>query len=389
MEKNDRLKRYIIYIVTVIVSVIYIFIGNKIATKNMSKIHNISSTPVKAKVVSIIEKSELDYNMSGDNSMIGEKILFEATILNGEDKGNTVIARQEINTFYALEVKDVEVDDKILLLTNPDVMGAEKWVFAEYIRIDSIILLGIVFCIFLLVFGRGKGVNTIISIIFTCLAVFAVFIPSILSGLNIYVWSIVTCIFIIIMTLLIVNGANKKSLAAGIGCFSGILVTGILTFIMDKIIKLTGMVNDESLYLHQLNPENPIDLKAIIFAAIIIGAIGAIMDVAISISSALLEIHENSEKSSFRMLLKSGMTIGRDIMGTMSNTLILAYIGSSLSVVLLLVAYNNSLIGLLNREMIVVEILQSLVGSFGILATIPLTSAICATLYSKRQLISR
>ena len=133
------------------------------------------------------------------------------------------------------------------------------------------------------------------------------------------------------------------------------------------------MVDDDSLHLYLLNEDRPIDLKAIIFSAIIIGAIGAIMDVSVSIASSLKELQDQVEHVSFGMLLKSGITIGKDMMGTMANTLILAYIGSSLSVTLLLVAYSNSLLTLFNREMIVVEILNALVGSFGILLTIPLT----------------
>ena len=154
---------------------------------------------------------------------------------------------------------------------------------------------------------------------------------------------------------------------------------------MDNIIKLTGYVDENSVYLVYLNEENPIDLKAIIFSSIIIGAIGAIMDVAVDISVALKEIADKVKDSSFHSIVKSGLTIGRDILGTMSTTLILAYIGSSLSVVLLLVAYNSSLTYLFNREMIVVEILQALVGSLGILFTIPLTSIICGILYTRNK----
>jgi uncharacterized membrane protein len=137
---------------------------------------------------------------------------------------------------------------------------------------------------------------------------------------------------------------------------------------MDRTLALTGVLSEESVYLTYLPMETPIDLKAIIFAAIVIGAIGAIMDVAMSISSALWEIAGTSESASFETLFRSGINIGRDVMGTMANTLILAYIGSSLSVVLLISVYSSSLLYLLNREMIVVEILQALVGSFGISA---------------------
>lgn len=145
------------------------------------------------------------------------------------------------------------------------------WSFSEYVRTDALLVLGLVFCLFLFIFGRTKGINTLISLAFTCLAVFLVFLPSVLNGLNIYFWSILVCIFIIVMTLLIINGADAKSLVAGIGCVSGVLTAGLLTLIMDRFLNLTGLLDDESMFLYFLNAEYPIDLKAIIFAAIIIG----------------------------------------------------------------------------------------------------------------------
>lgn len=138
------------------------------------------------------------------------------------------------------------------------------------------------------------------------------------------------------------------------------------------------------MYLLFLNPADPVDLKAIIFSTIIIGALGAIMDVAMDIASALNELAATTAEPTRKMLLQAGNNIGRDILGMMSNTLILAYIGGSLTIVLLFFAYNHSLLYLLNKEMVVVEILQAVIGSFGILFTIPFTSFICSRLYVKK-----
>ncbi len=138
---------------------------------------------------------------------------------------------------------------------------------------------------------------------------------------------------------------------------------------MTKVLALTGVVDESSYSLTTVNPDHPIDLLAIIFAAIIIGAMGAVMDVAMSLSSSLHELKLKVMSISPKELFKSGMVIGRDMMGTMANTLVLAYIGSSLTVTVLIVIYNSSMTELLNKERIVVEILQALVGSIGILFT--------------------
>lgn len=378
-------RKTIIYISTIIISIILLVIGNRITTKNLNLLTGVDGiTAQKASVIKIVSITDIEYDLGGAKPEVGKDIVFSAKILAGELNGTQILALQTIDPFTGASLKKIEPGDKVILYKLDNKDSEYDWVLADYLRTDSLLVLGVAFLIFLVIFGQFKGVNTILSLIFTCLAIFAVFIPAVLQGYNIYFWSIITCVLIVTMSLLIIYGANKKSLAAGIGCLVGVLVSGFLTLIMNNILKLTGLVNEESMYLVRINPNHPIDLKAIIFAAILIGAIGAIMDVSMSIAAALAELQEKLEYTPFSLLVKSGISIGRDIMGTMANTLILAYIGSSLSIVLLLVSYNSSLLELLNKEMIVVEILQSLVGSIGILVTIPLTSLVCAYLFSER-----
>lgn len=379
-------KRALVYISTIILSVLYIWLGNRLAVKGAIEFEDFDPYgSQKARVTKIIKRTSSLIELEGMAPEEDILIIFEAKVLTGRAKGDIVKVQQTSSPFSPMQLKEVEVGDKVLIFENLDLESDVDWFVGEYVRTDSLLLLGGVFMALLILFGQSKGVNTIISLLFTCLAVFLVFIPSVLSGQNIYLWSITTCVFVIVMTMLIINGADQKSLTAGAGCISGVLLTGVLTIYMDRALGLTGLVDDESVYLMFLNPDNPVDLKAIIFAAIIIGAMGAIMDVAMSIASALMEVKENTQNPSFALLMRSGFAIGRDMMGTMANTLILAYIGSSLSVTLLLVAYNKSLLQLMNREMIVVEVLQALVGSFGILFAIPFTTLICAVIYTRKK----
>ena len=227
--------------------------------------------------------------------------------------------------------------------------------------------------------------HTLVSLLLTFGAVFLVFLPLVLGGYNIYLSAIAVCIYVIVSTLLLVNGANAKTLVAIAGCSAGVLFAGLLTVLLSATLRLTGMASQEAIYLADLGTRNPVDLKAIVFAGILIGAVGAVMDVAMSLASALWELRETAAAPSFGMLLKSGMNIGRDMMSTMANTLVLAYIGSSLSTVLLLVAYASSLDGLFNREMIITEVLQAVIGSMAILLAIPLTSLIASAVYTRRR----
>lgn len=378
-------KNTLIYVSTIIVSIILLVIGNNMTTKDLAILKGMEGiTAEKAQVIKIIKVKSVEYNIGGEKPQEGKDIVFSAKIISGEQKSKLVTAVQSSDPFTGIPLKNVEAGDKVVLYKLDNQNSEYDYVLGEYLRTNSLLILGIIFFVLLIIFGRFKGFNTILSLIFTCLAIFTVLIPAVLQGFNIYFWSIITCVFIIAMSLLIIYGANKKSLASGIGCIVGVLISGILTLIMNSILHLTGLVSEESLYIIRMNPQHPIDLKAIIFAAIIIGSVGAIMDISMSLAASLAELSGKLEYSPFNLLVKSGMSIGRDMMGTMTNTLILAYIGSSLSAVLLLVSYNSSLVELLNKEMIVVEVLQALVGSIGILFTIPMTSLVCGYLFSER-----
>ncbi|PKM85234.1 MAG: YibE/F family protein [Firmicutes bacterium HGW-Firmicutes-11] len=391
---KTKRNRQAYYLITVGLAAVLLWVGHLVVTSGLSLFdeEGMQEEFAKAKVISVEARVEDEYAMGGSDPVQTIEIIFTAKLLSGNQKNETVSASQLIDSSQPLfGMAEIEVGDRILLYYADRSYGEEteerSWQFAEFVRTDRLLYLGILLAVCLLIFGKKKGFNTILSLGFTCMAVFAVFIPSILAGRNIYFWSILTCLYTILMTYLIVNGYNRKTLAASLGCIGGILLAGLMTVIMDRILGLTGIVDDESIYLTYLFPDATIDLRAIIFAAIIIGAMGAVMDVAMSISSSLWEIREQVQVVSFDLLYRSGINIGKDIMGTMANTLILAYIGSSLSVVLLLTAYSTSISYLLNREMVVVEILQALVGSFGILLAMPFTSFICGVLYTRKKLL--
>jgi len=377
-------KESLIYILTILLSFAYIFFGNKAANANKQEytLSYETGTPQKVKVTKIVD-DRYEKTLYPDFETQDRVVLFEARFTGGYRKGTVVRVIQMMDSMYAGEQRAVEVGDKVIIQNNQYTEASDvKYMYAGVYRVDFIILLCIIFCVLLLILGRRNGVNTLVSLVFTVGSVFFVFIPAVLNGGNIYAWSVSTCIYIIFMTLSIISGFSKKSLAAIIGCASGVSVAGVLTVITNEICYITGLTTEDSMYLLLLNPDKPIDLKAVVFAAIILGAVGAVMDVSMSLSSSLAELKEQVGSMTARQITRSGMVIGRDIMGTMANTLILAYIGSSLSVTLLLVAYNsNAPMLLFNSEMIMVELLQAVAGSLGILLTIPLTSIICGILY--------
>jgi len=380
MKQSIRVKDIVAYMATIVFALLFLFIGNRIASQNMVEFQSDDFLKVNARVLEITDITE-----HYDEWFSTAIITFEARITSGEYRNEIVTATQSLDDSWGIEPVEISVGDNVqLALVQAFFDSPEEWIYFDHVRINQIIILGAVFVLLLLMFGRGKGFNAIISLGFTCAAIFTVLIPAILSGKNIYISSIIVCAFAVVITLFILNGVNKKSLAAIIGCLGGVIAAGIITLIMNQTLQLTGMIDSDSRYLMFLPTENPIDLRALIFAGIIIGAVGAIMDVAVSISSALWELKTQAPKLTFSKLYNSGINIGKDIMGSMTNTLVLAYIGSSLTVILLLIVFSGSFNELFNREMVIVELLQALIGSLGILLTMPLTALVCAVFYSKK-----
>ena len=374
-------KQSVYQIVAVVVSALLIFLANLYVTGGAPVFKgSTEGETVRCRVIRVTDvKTD---NVSGETEFV--TVRFKAQALNTALRGKTLEVVQEIDRSFVFCPKQVEQNDKILV-ESYSADGETQYYFGDYVRITPLLWLLAIFCILIIVFSRMQGLKTVISLGFTCLSVFTVLIPAILNGHNIYLWSIVVCMFITVMTLSIISGFNVKAMCAGIGCVSGVLCAGLTVLISDKFLNMTGMLEEESVYLIQLYPDNPINLKAIIFAMIIVGAVGAVMDVSMSISSSLYELRLKSPNIRPSELMKSGFAIGRDMMGTMANTLVLAYIGSSLTSVLLLVAYNAGIEQVINKEMIVAEILQALAGSLGMLLTLPLTSAVCAAVYYNRE----
>lgn len=366
-------KQIAVYIATLIFSAVFIVWGYNYNTREYKFLSGEQAdSAYSGKITEIISVEE----MGEDDGLQGQLVIFKCLLKDRDMKGKTVTATQTLDDFDQMPQPMVEKGDKVLVYKYSD----DDWQFSEYIRLDPLIALCGIFFAMVIAFGGKKGINTLVSLVITCLAIFMVFVPAVLSGYNIYLWSAVICVFVTVVSMVIINGLHKKTFVAIAGSLCGVTISGGLTLIMNRFLNMTGMLDDSYLYLSLLNPERPIDLNGAIFASIIIGALGAVMDIAMDIATSLYEMYSKSRVSS-KQLVKSGFEMGKDMMGTMTTTLVLAYIGSSLAVTVLLVAYNASLTELLNKEMVIKEILQSLVGCVSIMVALPFTTAIAALIY--------
>ena len=234
--------------------------------------------------------------------------------------------------------------------------------------------------------GGKNGLKALLSLIITIVMIFAVLIPMILAGKNIILTTILLCSIVIVISFLIITGFKRKTVVAIIGTVAGVVAAGIIGAIFSSAMRLTGINEHARMISVAISPEQEmVSFKGIMLSAIMISALGACMDVGMSIASAISEIKSRKPELTAKELIKSGMNIGRDVMGTMTNTLILAYVGSAMLCILLYSVNGFELSFIINAEDISDEVLKSLAGSIGLICTIPFTAILGGIIIGKEK----
>ncbi len=327
-------------------------------------------------VLSIEAAEENPLEESGYQS---EAFDVEVKILNGPFRD------QEISVYHITGGNPsydiiVEPGDKVLL--EAEVVEGElvSAYIADHIRDTFIYLLIGLFVLLVLLIGGKSGLRSLLGLLITVILIAQVFLPLLFRGYQPLLLAVLLSVLSIIITMIIIGGMNRKTLAAIIGTASGVLVAGVLAYAFGNLTKLTGLSHEETQMLMYIPQETQFNYQGLLFAGIMIGALGAVMDVGMSVASSMFEIKKVSPQISLWDLFRSGMNVGRDIMGTMTNTLILAYLGSSTPLLLLFYAYNVPIQRILNLDTIGTELVRAFSGSIGMVAAIPLTALVAAWL---------
>ncbi len=323
-------------------------------------------------------------NLPGKNGDVILEQRLKARVLNGEYKGETFTVNnyyKETNANLNLKVKkDMEV---ILVFNSTEGQVNDVYLY-DVSRDQGIYYLAIIFTIVVLLIGRLQGLKTLVTLVYTGIIIVKVMLPMLLNGHDPIVTAVFAAIIIIIPALLTVGGFNSKSLAAIIGTACGVLIAGILALWIGKVSYLTGFSSEEAHLLIYMDQD--INIKGLLFAGIIVGSLGAITDVCMSIASAIAEIKEVNPNIDMSGMIQVGLNVGKDIMGTMSNTLLLAYVGGSIPLLLVLQGANIPWARIINMDVIATEFVSGLAGSIGLIIAIPVTTVATAALISFNQM---
>ncbi|MCD4670992.1 MAG: YibE/F family protein [Actinomycetia bacterium] len=328
-----------------------------------------------------------DQKQDSGGGLESRQQVFKVRITNGPFKGEIIETNNllETNSIYNIEVNE---GDQIFILPEFDGEGnIINSYITETVKDKYLIIITVLFTIILIIIGKFKGVKAAIALAITAVAIVKILLPLILKGHNPILISGALAIAITIITLLIISGINRKTLSTIIGTSTGILIGGTLALLFGKLSNLTGLSSEEARMLAFIPQDISFDYRGILFAGIILASLGAVMDVSMSVSSSMFEIVKADPTIKKNDLISAGMNVGRDIIGTMSNTLILVYIGSALPLMLLFLAYDISFIEVINKDIIASEIIRALSGSIGLIMAIPVSVYISASMYDRKYVM--
>lgn len=255
----------------------------------------------------------------------------------------------------------------------------------NYDREMPILVLVVFFLLVMWIVGGKRGIHSITALVFTFFLILTLYVPLIYMGCSPFLAAVLCVALITTLSIFLIGGPSKKSLCAIVGTVTGVVAAGVIALIFGKAAHINGYNVESIETLIYIGQNTNLNIGEVLFSGILVSSLGAVMNVAMSVSSALTEITENSPGISRKDLFKSGMQIGRDMIGTMSNTLILAYVGSSVNTLIIIYAYQYSAHQVFGMYSIGIEIMQSLSGTLGIILTVPFVSAVSAYALCKKK----
>lgn len=363
----------IILIAAVLFITLIKFLTNPIS---FSQVTSEGVTYERGRVISVDAEDKTENpDTPGQNKGL-QKITVEIT--SGAHKGKTVSIDNYLTAGHCVEVKS-----GTRIIVKCDSPSGSKEIFSvyQYDRTGALIIAGLLFLALLIIVGRGKGLRSALALAISVAVIAFAVIPEIYNGASPVLSAFTAAVMIALTSLLLLNGLSEKTFAAVLSTLLGIAVSFLAYLLLSAILSVSGYSSEDTELLIIVSRQTSLRLSDLLFAGILLASLGAVMDTAMSISSSLYEISQ-SEKRSAGRLFRSGMNIGRDMIGTMCQTLVLAFVGSSLSSLLVAVSYGTAFNQFLSSNYLALEILRSLTGSFAIVATVPISAALCARIFS-------
>jgi uncharacterized membrane protein len=309
------------------------------------------------------------------DGIVCDEVRFDVT--SGSSKGDTGSFQVPV-TEAAL---DFERGDDIVLGYQPEVEPAFQYYFNDFQRDTPLAVLAALFVIAVLALGRWQGLRALLGLVVTGVVMVAFLFPSVLDGNDPTAVALVSAVVIALVALYLTHGITERTTVALLGTFAALGVTAVLAAVFASLAHFTGFGTEDAFYLQIASTS--VDIKGLVLAGIIIGSLGVLDDVTVTQVSAVWQLHQANPEYGPRKLYGAAVTIGRDHIASTVNTLVLAYAGASLPLLLLFTQAGRRLADVAAGELVAVEVVRTLVGSIGLVTAVPVTTALAVLVISK------
>lgn len=378
-SSNSMKSRISLIIITIVVSIYILSSASKLDIQKETDL-----TGTEQKVYFLGTVLEVEDNII--QTEFGEKILYQDTkieITSGEETGKEVEINSEV-PFSNPENKLIHKGCTVIMTTYENYEGELQYIVTDVYRLNSLLLIFISFFALIVLFTGIQGISSLFGLVFSIIVIIGFVGPQIIVGANPFLVSIVGAVLIAIISIYLAHGVNKRTTIALVSTLITILITTILAFGTTSIAKIIGIGSEEATFLASYL--GPVNFKGILLGAIVLGTLGVLDDVTTAQAAAVNELKSANPKYKLKDLYNRGMSVGKEHILSLVNTLVLAYVATSFPILLLLTINNTQPIWvLLNSEFIIEEIIRSVVGSLALVFAVPITTYIAAYIYSTKD----
>lgn len=331
--------------------------------------------------VSAVNSEELEESDDLPGRRLGVQSI-TVTFTEGDKKGEEITFDNLLSTTHSVEVDE---GTRVIVKCDEPEDVAPYYSVYQYDRSLAILIAFAIFFALICIVGRSKGLRAGIALMISILIIALGMLPAIYNGVSPILATFLVCIAISAVTLILLNGFSLKTAVAVLSTLLGLIASVLLYAIVADILKVTGYALEETEDLILVSRHTGLRVSDIMFAGILLGSLGAVMDTAMSIASSLYEIIEQSPKIKSSQLFTSGMNIGSDMIGTMCQTLVLAFTGGSVASLLVMLSYGTRFNQFLSSDFLAAELLQALTGSFAVILTVPITALVSSKIFKYKK----
>lgn len=327
----------------------------------------------KGKVVAVLnEKLEPARGMPGWE--LGSQTL-RVRLDSGVQKGQEIQISNSLSTTHNIHAV---AGQSVIVKADRPKGAAPYYTLYNYDRTPGLLAVAVIFVIFMALVGRVKGLKSVLGLCISLFFILGFLLPTIYHGYSPVLMSVLTVIVVATFSLLLLNGFSRKTLTAVAATAAGVVLSALFFLLLSAVLHLFGYNISEAEELIVVAQNTGLQVGQVLFAGVLISSLGAVMDITISVAASLYEMQKVQPGLTAREVFQSGLTIGRDMIGMMCQTLILAFVGSSLATLLVLLSYGTQLDQFMSSDYVAVEVVHAVTGSLAVIASVPVTAGLCA-----------